>query len=747
MICPDCGTTIDDDNKLCNKCAQEFNSSTPSTSHPQPQLGNGAVSAPRQKAKGKTIKIAAVLVIAVLIVAALTENSWGGRNNGPSVPGSPNGVTVLAGDSRATLNWTAPANDGGSAITGFNIYRSTISGEEILLASIGNESNFSDGSLINGQAYYYMVSSLNKVGESTRSSEVLAISGWTPSASITLSTVDSKHALFTIESISSSVSASYFSVNVTPSSGLTVVPAFGTSGTNNLAIGDHIFVNDTVGTTRYNLTISYDPTGFVAGSIEWTTSVGTPQVPHGLTVVSSTVQASLNWTAPANDGGSAITGFNVYRATGSGSFHYLTTVTSTSYLDADLTTGQTYSYKVSAVNSYGEGPITAGAFTKPSPQNDLLKAIVSSGQLVVGTQVPHALFEYLNATSGVYEGIDIEVAQRIADSLNVTLVIKPMDMDPLIAAVMLGKVDMAISAITINAEMEKIVNFTAPCYPLTQAVVVKDTSSIANIDDLIGDKIAVIEGTDSSSWAMENLVQTGRVAQADYSEYSDADVAAILVESGQKDAFVMEAPVAYAYAADPSNHLKVAFTMETDQNYGICIQKNQPNFRNALNEVISGMRADGSMDALLLKYQAMTFVTPPRGFMVQDVTGTVDTTDYANIITLTVQMRLKADSPSLNMNLTSIQFISGSVNDTLTFAETPIDGFCYGATTYDFHSPIWSGSSHIVKQGDMIAITITGLSLGYSAAVALKITPAGGSTTLVSFVTPAYYSVQYVNLV
>jgi len=43
-------------------------------------------------------------------------------------------------------------------------------------------------------------------------------------------------------------------------------------------------------------------------------------------------------------------------------------------------------------------------------------------------------------------------------------------------------------------------------------------------------------------------------------------------------------------------------------------------------------------------------------------------------------------------------------------------------------------------------VTITGLSLSYSAAASVKIVPAYGPATLISFVTPSYYSTTYVNL-
>jgi hypothetical protein len=65
----------------------------------------------------------------------------------------------------------------------------------------------------------------------------------------------------------------------------------------------------------------------------------------------------LTWEQP-NDGGSPITGYNVYRKTASTSYALLATVgaASTSYSDSQLTAGETYTYKLSAVNANGEGP-------------------------------------------------------------------------------------------------------------------------------------------------------------------------------------------------------------------------------------------------------------------------------------------------------------------------------------------------------------------------------------------------------
>ena len=76
----------------------------------------------------------------------------------------------------------------------------------------------------------------------------------------------------------------------------------------------------------------------------------------------------LTWAAPYN-GGSPITGYNVYRKTAGTAYALLASVGggSTSYSDTQLTAGQTYTYKVSAVNANGEGAASNEVTPTPPP--------------------------------------------------------------------------------------------------------------------------------------------------------------------------------------------------------------------------------------------------------------------------------------------------------------------------------------------------------------------------------------------
>src|SRR5262249_28857545 len=75
---------------------------------------------------------------------------------------------------------------------------------------------------------------------------------------------------------------------------------------------------------------------------------------HGTTEAGTT---HLTW-APPDDGGSAITGYHLYRRVGAGSFTSLGVVSGNSFTDT-VDPSQQSAYRITAVNALGEGPYCA----------------------------------------------------------------------------------------------------------------------------------------------------------------------------------------------------------------------------------------------------------------------------------------------------------------------------------------------------------------------------------------------------
>ena len=259
-----------------------------------------------------------------------------------------------AGNGQALLSWTTPSN-GGSAITGYKVYRGTSSGGETLLTTLPVQNSYTDTAVTNGTTYYYKVTALNTIGESTPSNEVSE----TPQApakpgaptGLTASGGNGSVALSWAAPLGSTVT-SYNIYRGTASGG---------EGTTAIATSTSTsFTDSTVtnGTTYFYKVTAVNTAGEGPASNEASaTPAGAtaPSAPQNLSARSATGKGvQLSWVVPASTGGSAITGYQVWRSTTSGGEALLTTLgVVTSYKDSATNRGTKYFYELKAVNAVG----------------------------------------------------------------------------------------------------------------------------------------------------------------------------------------------------------------------------------------------------------------------------------------------------------------------------------------------------------------------------------------------------------
>ena len=99
----------------------------------------------------------------------------------------------------------------------------------------------------------------------------------------------------------------------------------------------------------------------------------------------------------------------------------------------------------------------------------------------MATSADFAPYEYKEGEG--FAGIDIEIAQAIAEKLGMELEITDIAFDSVIAGVVTGKYDIGLSGITATDERRQTVNFSDPYANAVQAIIVPEDSDIQSADD------------------------------------------------------------------------------------------------------------------------------------------------------------------------------------------------------------------------------------------------------------------------
>lgn len=292
-----------------------------------------------------------------------------------TVPGAPTGLTATAGNGQVALSWTAPANNGGEAISYYSI-RYWLDGTSGYITSQSDPSIVSKTitGLTNGTSVNFTVAACNSVGCSAASSTVSATPATTPSAptGLTATTGNGQVALSWTAPDSNGSAITGYAITY---SGTTINT--GSTNTSYTVTGLNT-------SSSYSFTVAAingKGTGAASASVA---SATVPGAPTGLSVTAGNAQLAVSWTAPASNGGASITGY-VVEYTPSGGSASTASASSTNYTIASLTNGTSYSVRVAAVNSAGTGAYTSSSSATPTAGS----SVSFSGSVVVsGANAP-----------------------------------------------------------------------------------------------------------------------------------------------------------------------------------------------------------------------------------------------------------------------------------------------------------------------------------------------------------------------
>ncbi len=232
-----------------------------------------------------------------------------------------------------------------------------------------------------------------------------------------------------------------------------------------------------------------------------------------------------------------------------------------------------------------------------------LEDIAARGTIRIGTTGDYIPMSYLNPKTGVYEGIDAELSQLIADSLGVKIEYVPTSWPTLTADTLAGKFDIALCGISRNYARAKTMAMSDAYGEgafgktiLCRKTDAKKYQSLADIDKPEV-RVMINPGGTNEKFAHANLKQAKLIVHQE-----NADIPRQVAE-GNADIMITETVEAARYIelndklAAPL--MKAPFTRHS---CGILMQKGDQEFLNYINFVLAELKMDGTLAKLEKKY-------------------------------------------------------------------------------------------------------------------------------------------------
>ena len=218
-------------------------------------------------------------------------------------------------------------------------------------------------------------------------------------------------------------------------------------------------------------------------------------------------------------------------------------------------------------------------------------------KLVFGTSADYAPFEFMYPDDSgklVYGGIDVSVAQYIADFTKKELQVENMGFDYLLASLQKGDFDMVIAAMEATDERKNSADFSTPYYtdyPPMILIRTADSAVYTSLDSFSGKSVGAQTATTREAVVKDDMPGANLVSLQNVN-----DLVNQLVNS-KIDAVVLDGAVAQQFA-NSSDDLAIAdISLGESAVYCVAVAKGDPKgLLPGINDAIADMLAKGKID-------------------------------------------------------------------------------------------------------------------------------------------------------
>ncbi|HEY5893609.1 MAG TPA: transporter substrate-binding domain-containing protein [Chthoniobacterales bacterium] len=220
-----------------------------------------------------------------------------------------------------------------------------------------------------------------------------------------------------------------------------------------------------------------------------------------------------------------------------------------------------------------------------------------SRPLVVGMELNFPPFE-MKDPSGKPTGISVEMAEALGKFVQREIRIEDMPFDALIPSLKTGKIDLAISSMTITVERGKSIDFSEPYLNTGISILAGAATGIRNVSDLDqpGRKVAVKKGTTGHIYATDHF------KQAQILTFDSSSGAVVEVIQGKADAFIYDEMSVFKYYRQNPKTTHAILQPFQKEGWGIGVRKGNDELRQEVNAFLADFKAKNGFNVLGDKY-------------------------------------------------------------------------------------------------------------------------------------------------
>jgi len=210
------------------------------------------------------------------------------------------------------------------------------------------------------------------------------------------------------------------------------------------------------------------------------------------------------------------------------------------------------------------------------------------GRLLVGVDdAPPSPMQLGNPEGGDFRGDEVDLLNEIGRRLDLEIAYRRSLWSVIVGELVHGALDAVCSAASVTPERQSEVDFCAPHFHLSLAIVKRN--GIRTLGALAGARMGVRRGTIAEAYVREH----GNGSSAKLSESNDELYAALL--NGDLGAVIDDSPIArYVVRSNPELHF--AGTLPgTESAYAIMVQKGNDRLRAYINGVVGALDEDGTL--------------------------------------------------------------------------------------------------------------------------------------------------------